>query len=106
LINILSVIVAGVNVAITLGLVLYSFKTRSIYKGEMFKKSTSSFTRSTIFFFIAAVLRFSIIYEIVPDRLEPLEIGTRTIAFLLLFVFAVNFFKDWSRARERWTTAI
>jgi hypothetical protein len=93
------VTVAGLNVTITLWLVIYSFKTRSIYKGEMFKKSTSSFTRATVFFFLAAVLRIILVCEIIPESLEPLEIGTRTIAFILLFVFAVNFFKDWSQAR-------
>jgi drug/metabolite transporter (DMT)-like permease len=106
LIHLLSAIVAGLNVAITFGLVLYSLKTRSIYKGDMFKRSVSFFTRSAVFFFLAAVLRISLVLEIIPNRLEPLEIGTRSVAFLLLFAFAVNFFRDWSRARARWTTAI
>jgi hypothetical protein len=100
LVNVFSALVAGFNVAITFGLVVYSLRTKGVYKGEKFRRSMSGFTRSAMFFLFAAMLRVSLIWDIMPDYLEPLEIGVRSVAFLLLFKFSMEHFRDWKKFHD------
>jgi len=100
LVNLPSAILAGLNLAVTFGLVAYSLKTRTTYKGNMFSQSMSIFALSTLFFFLAALLRVGLSFEIMTHELEPLEIGIRSLAFLSLLAFAFKYFKEWTRFRD------
>jgi hypothetical protein len=99
LVNLLSEILAGLNLAVTFGLVAYGLRTRTTYKGNMFSGSMSIFALSTLFFFLAALLRVGLSLEIMTHELETLEIGVRSLAFLSLLAFAFKYFKDWTRFR-------
>jgi hypothetical protein len=65
----------------------------------MFSGSMSIFALSTLFFFLAALLRVGLSLEIMTHELETLEIGVRSLAFLSLLAFAFKYFKDWTRFR-------
>ncbi len=99
MVNLASAILAGFNLAVTLGLVAYSLKTRTTYRGNMFSGSMSIFVLSTLFFFFAALLRVGLTWDIMTDDLEPFEIGVRSLAFLSLLAFAFKYFKEWTRFR-------
>jgi hypothetical protein len=100
LVNLASAILAGFNLAVTLGLVAYSLKTRKAYRGNMFSGSMSIFVLSTLFFFLAALLRVGLTCGIMTNELEPLEIGVRSLAFLSLLAFAFKYFEEWTRFHD------
>ena len=54
-----------------------------------------------MFLFLAAVFRATLLWGYFPAEFEPLELGTRTVGFILLFVFAYSYARAWTDTRNK-----
>jgi hypothetical protein len=52
---------------------------------------------SAFFFLLAALVTATTIFELLSLEFDPITIGLRSIAFLLLFVFLVQYVRDWKK---------
>ncbi len=96
MVNLASAIVNAINILLTLGLLFYALRIRSMFKGGFIGKTTPIFAASAFFLFLAAVFRAALLWGYFLPEFEPLEIGTRTIGFILLFVFAYSYVHQWA----------
>ncbi|MGA2240079.1 MAG: hypothetical protein ABSG74_12800 [Candidatus Bathyarchaeia archaeon] len=96
MVNYASAVMNVINVILTLGLLFYALRIRSMFKGGFIGKTTPIFASSVFFLFLAAVFRAALLWGYFQQDFEPLEIGTRTIGFILLFVFAYSYAHQWA----------
>jgi hypothetical protein len=96
LVNYASAIVNAINIILTLGLLFYALRIRSMFKGGFIGKTTPIFAASAFFLFLAAVFRAALLWGYFLQDFEPLEIGTRTAGFILLLVFAYSYAHQWA----------
>jgi hypothetical protein len=101
LINWVSVGAVCFNVAITLCLILYAVRLRKIFKGGSIGRSTPYLIGSAAFFFLSAIARSTTVFEILSPSFDPVSIMLRSVAFLLLFAFLIQFVKDWKSLGNR-----
>lgn len=97
MVNYVSAAINLVNIALTFGLLFYTLRIGRIFKGsKLIGKTTPIFTGAAFFLFLAAVFRAALVWGYFTSDLEPLELGTRTIGFILLFVFALSYVRAWT----------
>jgi hypothetical protein len=96
LVNYASAVVNAINILLTLGLLFYALRIRSMFKGGFIGKTTPIFAASAFFLFLAAVFRAALLWGYFLQDFEPLEIGTRTVGFILLLVFAYSYAHQWA----------
>lgn len=96
MVNLVSAVLNAINILLTLGLLFYALKIRSMFKGGFIGKTTPIFAASAFFLFLAAVFRAALLWGYFPQDFQPLELGTRTIGFILLFVFAYSYAHQWA----------
>ena len=94
--NLASAAINAINIILTLGLLFYALRIRSMFNGGFIGKTTPIFAASAFFLFLAAVFRAALLWGYFPPEFEPLELGTRTLGFLLLFVFAYSYAHQWA----------
>ena len=96
MVNLASAVVNAINILLTLGLLFYALRSwGSMFKGAFIGKITPIFVASAFFLFLAGVFKTALLWGYFPQDFEPLEIGTRTIGFVLLFVFAYFYAHQW-----------
>jgi hypothetical protein len=100
LVNYGSLAINAVNVALTLGLFFYTLRINRIFKGGMMGKTTPLFAAAAFFLFLAAVFRAALLWGYFTADFEPLELGTRTIGFILLLAFAYYYVRAWSNVAK------
>ena len=91
MVNYVLAVVNAVNIALTLALIFYTLRIRRIFKGGPLSKTRQIFTWAAFFLFLAAVFRAGLVWGHFTADLEPLEEGTRTVGFVLLFAFAFSY---------------
>jgi hypothetical protein len=96
LVNLASAVVSAINILLTLGLLFYALRIRSMFKGGFIGKTTPIFAASAFFLFLAAVFRAALLWGYFMQDFEPLEMGAVTIGFILLFVFAYSYAHQWA----------
>jgi hypothetical protein len=100
LVNYASLAINAVNVALTLGLVFYTLRINRFFKGGTIGKPTPIFSAAAFFLFLAAVFRAALLWGYFTPDFEPLELGTRTVGFILLFAFAYYYVRAWSNVNK------
>jgi purine-cytosine permease-like protein len=100
LVNYVSVVVNAVNIALTLALTFYTFRMKQIFRGGALTRTRPIFVWAAFFLFLAAVFRAALIWGYFTADFEPLELGTRTVGFILLFAFAFSYFRALASIRN------
>jgi hypothetical protein len=101
LVNYASALINAANIALTLGLLFYALRIRAIFKGGLIGKPIPIFAAAAFFLFLAAVFRAALLWGYFTAEFEPLELGTRTVGFILLFVFAYSYARAWTDTRNK-----
>ena len=92
-----SAAINAVNVLLTLVLFIYSLKIRGFFKGKSEVGSTTPiFAAATFFLLLAAVFRAGLIWGNLAPAFQPLELGARTVGFILLLWFAYRYARIWA----------
>ena len=101
MVDYLSAAFNAINMLLTFGLMIYALKIRSMFKEpSKVGKPVRIFAVAAFFLFLAAVFRAGLLWGSLASAFQPLEIGTRTIGFLLLFMFAYQYAQVWISLRK------
>jgi hypothetical protein len=84
-----------------IGLAVLRAPTKRDLQGGLIGKPTPIFAGAALFLFLAAVFRATLLWGYFPAEFEPLELGTRTVGFILLFVFAYSYARAWTDTRNK-----
>ena len=97
LVDYISASINAINILLTLALFVYSLKIREFFKGKSQVGSTTPiFSAAAFFLFLAAVFRAGLIWGNLAPAFQPLELGTRTVGFVLLLCFAYRYARVWA----------
>jgi hypothetical protein len=91
-------IIVTFNIFILLGLLIYSVRLRRMFSSWNYaSKGLSLLVGSAVFLLLAACIRWGLEWEFIPSYLDSLEVGLRSVAFVLLFAFAVRYVRAWKK---------
>lgn len=85
------------NVAVTIGLLLYSVKVYGLFKGGTIGGSIRILIGSAFFTALAVIVRSAIEWQLLGRNFGSVELILRSFGFVLLFVFVFYLFRHVSR---------
>jgi len=91
-------IIVTLNIFIIAGLLFYSVRLRRMFSSWNYaSKGLTLLVAAAVFFLSAACVRWLWDWDFLPSDLGALELGLRTVAFVLLFAFAVRYVRAWQK---------
>jgi len=91
-------IIVTFNVFILLGLIVYSIRLRRMFSSWNYaSKGLNMLVGAATFLLLAACVRWGLEFELMPSYLDSLEVGLRSLAFVLLFAFVVRYVRAWQK---------
>jgi len=91
-------IITTLNIFIILGFLVYSIRLRRMFSNWNYaSRGLTLLVLAAIFFLGAACVRWLWDWGFIPSYLGGLEVGLRTVAFVLLFAFAVRYVRAWKK---------
>ena len=83
------------DIVISFCLVVYTARLGKVFRGGTIGRSTPYLIGSAVFFFLSSIARSTTVFEVFSSVFDPVSILLRSIAFLLLFAFLIQFVEDW-----------